>query len=70
MISDGAPVVGRLDGGVHLSSPLGQASSNCMVECASFTVNTAFGALPNPCPTTGLAAGGATASVGVVLGVV
>jgi hypothetical protein len=70
MVSDGAPIVGRLDGGVHLSNPLGQAASNCMVEASNFTATYAFGALPNPCPTTGLAAGAVTACVGVVLGVV
>lgn len=70
IVSDGAPVVGRLDGGTHLTNPLGQASSNCMIEVPGFSVTSAFGALPSPAPSTSLAALTATGLPAVILGAV
>lgn len=68
MVSDGTPVVGRLDGGIHLGNPLGQTSSNCLAEVANYYSTHSFGALPNPAPTTGLVAGSAATGVAVILG--
>lgn len=53
LVTDGAPALGRLDGGGQLFTPSGTASTNLLLPNVGFWASFTFGALPSTAPTTG-----------------